>query len=92
VYGAAASSGGDAVGAGSETGIEYGGASADADDSVNIETTAATAMTKETFARRFLGEWWVALIAATPLTRETGLFEGMEPSKRRGIRQALGLT
>src|SRR5580765_5949026 len=73
VYGAAASSVGAAAGAGSETGIEYGGASADADDNVNIETTAATAMTKETFARRFLGEQWVALIAATPLTRETGL-------------------
>jgi hypothetical protein len=56
VYGAAASSGGEAVGAGSETGVEYGGASAEADDNVNIETTAATAMTKETFVRRFLGE------------------------------------
>jgi hypothetical protein len=87
VYGAAASNDGADADAGSETGNEYGGASADADDNMNIETTAATAMTKETFARRFLGERCVALIAATPLGEKLGS-EGMEPSKDPRIRQA----
>src|SRR5262245_57072209 len=54
VYGAAASIGGADAGAGSDTGSEYGGASADADESVKRAAAAAEARARTTCASRLL--------------------------------------